>query len=87
MSTTWTNPPQYARELGVSVCKVLRWIDTGELKAVNMAVDRKGRPRWKIRREDIADFERKRANTPATDEKPKRRRAKVAAGCDVIEFF
>lgn len=55
-------PPQLAQRLGVSPDKILKWIARGELAALNVASDRKGRPRWVITPEALAAFERARSN-------------------------
>jgi excisionase family DNA binding protein len=67
-------PPQLAKELGVEAEKVLRWIKAGELRAVNTATRPNGkRPRWRISRDAIADFERRRASK-ATRRPPRPKR-------------
>jgi hypothetical protein len=77
----WT-PPALAKEYGVSPDKVLTWIHTGELRALNIATRPTGRPRYVIDQAAVADFEAKR--TTATP-KPARRRKQRPV--DVIEFF
>lgn len=42
-------PPMIARRLGVEPAKVIGWINSGELSAINIAKKRHGRPRWRIR--------------------------------------
>lgn len=75
-------PPQYAKELGVDNAKVLTWIRSGELRAINAATDRNGRPRYLIDVSDIAIFEAARAVQPPTPRVRRRR-----ADRSVIEFF
>jgi excisionase family DNA binding protein len=75
-------PPEVARLWGVSPDKVLGWIRSGELRAVNGATSAKGRPRWLIDRADLAAFEAARSARPTP---PAPRRRKATAG--VIEFF
>ena len=58
-------PPQLAREWGIATDKVLNWIRSGELRAVNAATKRNGVPRYLIDRDDIAAFERARAAAPS----------------------
>ncbi len=48
MSKTYTTVKQIARELGIDAGKVLSWIHRGELKAINIATNSRGRPRWRI---------------------------------------
>lgn len=56
-------PPVIARRYAVNVGKVLAWIASGELAAVNVG-DGAKRPRWRITPEALADFERRRAAQP-----------------------
>ncbi len=49
-------PPTIARMLGIKVDKVHTWIRAGDLKAVNVAQKRSGRPRWRILDEQHAAF-------------------------------
>ncbi len=53
-------PREVAREYGVSVDKVLAWIRSGELRAINAATSQVGRPRFLISRADLAAFEQSR---------------------------
>ncbi len=68
-------PPQLARELQVTPEKVIAWIRSGELRAVNVALHAGGRPRWVIDRQDIAAFEASRASKPTP--RPRRRRRQI----------
>lgn len=79
------SPPAVAERLGVSPAKILNWIDSGELKAINVAASSRGqRPRWRITPEALAAFEAGRANAPAPPTpRPRRRRADST----VIEFY
>ena len=76
-------PTDIARRYRVSVHKILRWIATSELRAINVATDIARRPRWIVTPEALAEFERRRAAQLAPA--PRRRRRKKRA--DVIEFF
>ena len=76
-------PPQLARLWGISPDKVLNWIRSGELRAINVAERRGGRPRYLIDRADIQAFETRRAVIAIV---PVRRRSKPRS-TDVIEFF
>lgn len=76
------SPPQLARRLGVSAEKVIAWIRSGKLRAINVS-DGPKRPRWRIHQVDVELFEAGRAVIPpAPAARPRRR----AAG-EVIEFF
>jgi hypothetical protein len=83
IDTRARTPNQIARRLRVGIHKVLGWIKSGELRAVNVARDTGRRPQWSVLPEDLADFERRRAAVPAT--KPTRCRRRKHQ--DVIEFF
>jgi excisionase family DNA binding protein len=69
-------PPQVAKRYGVSPDTVRRWIEAGELKAVNIASKKATRPRHRIEPEALAEFDRKRmAKTlPAKPETKRRSR-------------
>ena len=77
-------PPQVARRYGISTDKVLAWIHSGELRAINVAAKMGGRPRYRIDVADLLVFEQKRAAVPTTPSKGPRRRKPPT---DVIEFF
>jgi excisionase family DNA binding protein len=74
-------PPELAALWGISPEKVLAWIRAGELRAVNVATRRNGRPRFLIDESDLAEFERARAATPVPT--PRRRRRQAA---DYVRF-
>ena len=76
-------PPQVAEYLGVSHIKILRFIISGELPAIDLASNRGGRPRWHVSREDLDDFLKRRASTPPLP--PIRKRRKRNDG--VISFY
>jgi hypothetical protein len=75
-------PPELARRWGIDSAKILTWIRSGELRAINASTRPCGRPRYLIDERDIEIFELRRAvgGPPQT---PRRRRAKQM---DVIEF-
>lgn len=77
------SPGQLATNLGITVDKVLNWIRTGQIDAIDVSTDRQGRPRYRIDAEAIAKF--KAARSPAPPPKSKRRKKKSLEG--VIEFF
>ncbi len=83
---TKVTPPQLAARLGVSATKIVAWIRSGELRAINAATKAGGRPRWLIDEADIAAFEARRSAqiSPRTASRtPRRRKADPA----VIEFY
>jgi len=76
-------PPQLARLWGISPDKVLNWIRSGELRAINVAATPGGRPRYLIDRTDVQAFETRRAVVAVI---PLHRRKKPISK-DVIGFF
>ena len=75
-------PPMLARRLGVSPDKIRAWIQAGELRAVNVATNRSGTPRWLIDERDLEAFERLRTVPP----KPTTRRRQRSMQ-HIIKFF
>jgi len=75
-SRTKLSPPQIARRWGVSPQKILAWIRSGELRAIDAATHRGGRPRYLVDIADLAAFEQRRAVVvpPATRRCRRRRR-------------
>jgi len=72
-----------ARRYGVEPEKILHWIRSGELRAVNIATRPTGRPRFLIDEADVLVFEERRvARPPAIS--PRRRRAEPER---MVEFF
>jgi predicted site-specific integrase-resolvase len=67
MKRKWT-PPELAELWGIAPDKVLRWIRSGELRAIDASTRCGRRPRYLIDADDIADFERRRRVVP--DERP-----------------
>jgi excisionase family DNA binding protein len=79
----YLTPPQVARVLHVRPDKVLSWIRSGELDAVDVSERRGGRPRWRIWRNDLDIFLERRRAKPATKPSPRSAKPREA----VIEFF
>lgn len=76
-------PPQYARQLGIDTAKVLKWIRSGELRAIDASTHRGNKPRYLIDLADVAIFEASRAVQPPAPRVPRRRHKQDG----VIEFF
>ena len=76
---------EVARHYRVSVANVLWWIRTGALGAINTSKGLK-RNRYRIRREDLAEFEKARTTKPLP-KAPKQKPRKRGRGCSVIEFW
>jgi excisionase family DNA binding protein len=79
---TKITPTEVARRWGISRDKVLCWIRSGELRAMNAATRPRCRPRWLIDLADLAAFEQARAARPAPASP---RRCRKTPG--VIEYF
>ena len=73
----YLTPPAIARRYGVKPDKILAWIASGELAAINVAERPGGRPRWRISPEAIAAFERRRSSRPAASPTTKRRKQDI----------
>ena len=72
-------PPELARRWGIKPEKVLTWIRSGELRAIDVATQQRGRPRYLIDPSDVETFEQRRAvlERPALSRR-RRRRSKDA---------
>ncbi len=80
-----STPPQYAKEISVSPDKVIVFIKSGELKAMDISTDRGSpRPRYLIDRADIIAFEASRAIIPPAAKVKRRRRRRDPA---IKEYF
>ncbi len=78
--------PQVSRMMGVADAKVIAWIRSGELRAMNLARTTHGRPRYAIDVDDIQVFEQSRQVIPDGGESTTRKlRRRAATG--VKEFF
>ncbi len=75
-------PPELARRWGIKPEKVLAWIRSGELRAINAATQQSGRPRYLIDPDEVEAFEQRRAvvERPAVTRRRRRRR-------DVPRYF
>ena len=78
--TITMTPPRLARRWGVAPEKILQLIHSGQLRAVNLAVDPKGRPRWRIHLSEIERFEESRSSRPPLPKQPRRRRRESSTG-------
>jgi hypothetical protein len=76
-------PPKVARRYGCTPEKVLAWIRAGELRAINIATKRGGRPRYVIDVADLAAFENMRAVVAS----PPSSRRRSAAPAGVTQYF
>jgi excisionase family DNA binding protein len=75
-------PREVAKFLRVSPDRVRQWIQVGELRALNTATSRIGKPRFIILPEHLREFQRRREVSPPPKPVP---RTKRRAG--VIDFY
>lgn len=76
---TKMTPPELARRWGVSPDKIVFFILTGELRAIDASLKRGDRPRYLIDVADVEAFEMARTVIPATKKAPRRQRRSTAA--------
>jgi hypothetical protein len=87
LATTATiSPAQFAERYGIGLKKVLAWLDSGELSAVNVGTG-KTKPRWRIRQIDIERFEARRANSPTPRLNRRRRTMEESRPAGWVDFF
>lgn len=81
------SPREVGERLGVKAAKVISWIVNGELAAINVAANPKGkRARWRISPEALQAFENRRSSKPA-QAAPVARRRTYRPNPDDIVFF
>ena len=76
-------PPQLARAWGISTDKVLAWVRSGELPALNAATKIGQRPRYLVDLADLEAFEQRRTVIPVAGPRPRLQKRKGG----YIEFF
>jgi excisionase family DNA binding protein len=78
---------EVAKQLGLGrdAAKVLFWIHSGELSAINVARKATGRPRYRISIADLLAFEERRRVQPQV--KVGRRQRRPRSTDEIIEFF
>jgi excisionase family DNA binding protein len=84
---TKLTPPEVARLWGISPDKVLAWIRSGELRAINAAMSTRGRPRYLIDVKDLEDFENRRAVASSVSHVRDKRTRRKADQSGIIQFF
>jgi hypothetical protein len=82
----WLTPREVARGRRIRVGKVLAWIRRGELRAVNHAENRLGRPRWRISAVALENFDRLRLNAPIPRSSVTRQHRR-RGNPEIVEFF
>ena len=81
------SPRQLAIRWRIDVMKVLHWIHTGELPAINVARNPRGRPRYRIDEKDIAALERVRAAATSGPAKARSTRTRTnGASIEIIPY-
>ena len=78
------SPGELAKNLGITQDKVLNWIRSGKLEAIDVSQDQQGRPRYRIDADAIARF--KAARQPAPPPKIERRKKKRSME-GIIQFY
>ncbi len=74
VAKTYLTPPEVAALLRVRVSKVLAWIRTGELRAVDVStIPGSGRARWRISDTALQEWENRRAAKPPPTSQRRRR--------------
>ncbi len=81
---TGSTVPELARRWRVGPDKIRTWIRKGELVAINTATILRGKPRWVVSPDAVAEFEKRRKSGPPP-EKPKRRRLQRPVG--FVDYF
>lgn len=79
----YLSPPAVAELLSIDVGKVYAWLSSGELRGVNVAERRGGRPRWRIARSDLESFLLRRSAGPPVQTTRRRKKRNP----EVIKFF
>ena len=78
--TKMLTPPQLARRWGTAADKVLALIHSGQIEAINLAVNAGGKPRYRIYLDEIRRFELSRTSTGPAPPKGRRRRSVATVG-------
>jgi hypothetical protein len=85
MTSLYFTVNQIAIDLGVDPGKVLSWIHGGELRAINVAKNSRGRPRWRIPAQAWDEFQQSRSSTAAT--RPPQTKRRRCTDESTIEFY
>jgi hypothetical protein len=79
---TKITPPELAARWGIDAHKILSWVRSGELRAIDVSTRRGGKPRYLIDQADIAVFEQRRTVQPPAPIPRRRRKAS-----NIVEYF
>lgn len=74
------SPPAVAQRLGVDRHKVVHWIDSGELAAINVAATGAAKPRWRVDQTDLQAFLVKRRSAGPAQKPQRQKRPKLPSG-------
>lgn len=66
-TAVFLSPAAIAKSRGINTSKVLGWIHSGQLRALNYATRPNGVPRWRIDPADLAEFDASRASNREAD--------------------
>ncbi len=83
IASRYLTPPQVAQRFGIDPSKVINWIRSGELHAINVSTSTGGRPRFRISPSDLAIFEAARSAAPM----PKITRCRRRKQAGITEYF
>jgi len=84
----WHTPPAVAKRLRVTPEKIISLIHSGEIQAVNVALNKDGkRPRWRISEDAVQAFLQNRASKPPVPRRRRRRKRTTAETETRREFF
>ena len=73
------SPREVAEIWGVTAAKVRAWIRSGQLHAVNVGMGDRGKPTWRVNKDDLDAFEARRSNRKPKSGAPRApRRARTA---------
>jgi hypothetical protein len=84
LTPRYLTPGDIAERYGCRDSKVIGWIKSGELRAIDTSSRRGAKPRWKISPEALAAFEAARASQPAPATPARKQRRQPAA--HVMDF-
>jgi excisionase family DNA binding protein len=82
-SPRFLSAPAVAHLLGIDHSKVLRWIASGELPAIDVSQNHGGRPRWRVDPADLDSFLLRRRTRSAPAAGPRRQRMPNR----IVEYF
>lgn len=77
---------EIAQRWGCSHSTVLTHVNRGDLRAVDISTNRRGKSRYIVSTAVLEAFEEARQTPPPEEAPPRRKKVRVRAG-DVIEFF